>query len=251
MSTLEYRWMPLVSPTDARRPRRIAIASSGRGHARRGIESWANDTAAALYDFGHDVVLFQGGDATPDDPWRSVVSCLQRDEPSTRRYESIFRRLGGWRYGLASRYEIEQTSFALNLWPLILTEFDVVHVQDPHVALILDRLHRLGLSRPRVVLGHGTEEKPGRLRKLSALQHLAPCYQADSEPSRPRRQSAIAIPNFVDTSVFSPGDKMKARILLGLPIGRPIVLCVAAGKMHHKRVDRLLDELATSRARLD
>jgi hypothetical protein len=40
---------------------KIAVVSSGLGHVARGIETWADDLAAALYKRGVDVTLFKGG----------------------------------------------------------------------------------------------------------------------------------------------------------------------------------------------
>jgi glycosyltransferase involved in cell wall biosynthesis len=102
----------------------------------------------------------------------------------------------------------------------------------------------LHLSRPRVILAHGTEEDTAVLRKYSFLQHLAPNYLEDWQPHRPPRQSAFAVPNFVDTNRFRPGDKSAARSQHGLPQDALIILCVAAIKRHHKRMDYLIDEFS-------
>jgi glycosyltransferase involved in cell wall biosynthesis len=160
------------------------------------------------------------------------------------------QRAGGWRCGCGSGYEIEQTTFALSLWPLVCSSFDIVHVQDPGVALILDRLNRAGVSRPRVILGHGTEESGEMLARLASLQHLAPFYQEQWEERRPSGQHAFAIPNFVDVDVFSPGDRVEARKALGLPEDDLLILSVAAVKIHHKRIDSLLREFAMLREKV-
>src|SRR5713226_64644 len=108
----------------------------------------------------------------------------------------------------------------------------------------MDRWHRAGLSRPRVILAHGTEEPVRTLQHYSYLQHLAPCYLADWEPHRPVRQSVFAIPNFVDGERFRPGDRRAARRAWELPEDHLVVLCVAAIKKTHKRVDYLVREFA-------
>jgi glycosyltransferase involved in cell wall biosynthesis len=229
------------------RPMKIAIASSGLGHVCRGVESWANDTASALKARGQDVTLFQGA-GVASEKWRQVVPCMRRDMAASRRITSLLQRAGGWRFGCGSGYEIEQTTFALRLWTRIRFEFDIVHVQDPGVALILDHLNRLGLSRPRVILAHGTEENARTLARLGSLQHLAPCYGDEWEAHRTPGQRVFALPNFVDVDVFAPGDRERARLALGLPTDGLIVLSVAAVKIHHKRVDALLREFAEFQA---
>lgn len=225
------------------RPLKIAIAASGLGHIFRGIEAWAADVAVGLRRAGQDVTLFQAF-GEPDEPWKETLPCARRFEKSTQRWVNRLSRVGGWRFGFGSGYQAEQTTFARSLWSRVRRDYDLLHVQDPWVALIMDRLHRMGLSRPRVILAHGTEEPPATLARYSVLQHLAPCYVDDWEPHRPSGQSVYAIPNFVDTERFRPGDAQAARREWGLPEEHLIVLCVAAIKRHHKRVDSLIREFA-------
>ena len=220
---------------------KIAIACSGLGHVHRGIETWAADLAGALREAGEDVTLFQGsGDVR--EKWQKVLPCRKRFDPKTQAWVRRLKPLGGWRYGFGSGYEMEQTTFALKLWPEIRADYDILHVQDPTIALIMEQLNRRNVSRSRVILAHGTEESTETLQKFSHLQHLAPCYLADWETHRPPKQQAFAIPNFVDTAKFSPGNKCAAREQWNLPPNDFIVLCVAAIKKTHKRMDDLLRE---------
>ena len=46
------------------------------------------------------------------------------------------------------------------------------------------------------------------------------------------------VPNGADTERFRPSDRLEARKRLGLPLDRPIVLCVASFYPHHGH-DRL------------
>ena len=229
---------------------KIAVACSGLGHISRGVETWAADLALALHRRGVDVTLFQGG-GTPTEPWHKVVSCAQRFSPEAERLTRRYNRIGGWRFGMGKEYKVEQTTFGWNLWPQVRRDFDIVHTQDSLIGLMLERLHRAGLSRPRVILANGTEEPARILGKYAFLQHLAPCYQEDYEPARPARQATYAIGNFVDTEVFRPGDSRETRAEWGLPQGCLIVLCVAAIKKHHKRIDCLLREFAEFKSRAD
>lgn len=225
---------------------RIAIASSGLGYILRGIEAWAQDTARALHRAGRQVTLFQGGGASGPEPWRQSLGSRSRLDSSTRAWQRVFARLGGWRYGLGSTYNIEQTAFTVKLWRRIRRDYDIVHVQDPQVALWMDLLHRKSWSRPKAILGHGTEEPQAFLDRLSYLQHLTP-WDLETRPTPPG-QMAFAVPNFVDTCRFHPGDKAAARQAFDLPPDAWIVLSAAAVKRHHKRVDYLIEEFAQFRA---
>jgi 1,2-diacylglycerol 3-alpha-glucosyltransferase len=241
-------------PAPAPESLKIAVASSGLGHIRRGVETWADDLGAALRRRGLHATTFQGSRSPgmPADSPNVVIPCLKRFAPDTERLARALSRVGGWRFHMGSGYEIEQTTFALNLWRRIGRSWDILHVQDPIVAQIFESLRRSRLCRPRVILGHGTEEDTPSLQKLSFLQHLAPNYLADWEPHRPARQLSFAVPNFVDTERFSPpadaAAKHAARATLGLSPDTLIFLSVGALKKHHKRVDYLMHEFAAWRA---
>jgi glycosyltransferase involved in cell wall biosynthesis len=219
---------------------RVAIASSGLGHVARGIETWAAGMGDALRREGVDVTVFQGA-GEPRDRWNRVVPAWKRTDPGLRACVRRLRRVGGWRFGFGSDYQAEQTSFALRLWREVRASYDLLHVQDPWVALILERLHQAGLSRPRVILAHGTEEEPEFLRHFSTLQHLAPAH-SELLPSTPGRQRSFTVPNFVDTERFSPGDQLAARRSWELPAEGLVVLSVAALKRTHKRMDYVIRE---------
>jgi glycosyltransferase involved in cell wall biosynthesis len=209
------------------------------------VETWAQDLGVALRRHGVDAATFQGSEGPGE--VGTVVSCWRRFDAKTQRLARLLRPVGGWRFGLGGGYDIEQTTFALKLWPRIRSSFDILHVQDPHVARIFEYLHRAHLSRPRVVLAHGTEEEAGYLQRFSYLQHLAPNYLESWEAHRPARQAAFAIPNFVDIDRFRPGDKIAARAAAGLPEDALIFLCVAALKKTHKRMDYLMREFSAWR----
>jgi glycosyltransferase involved in cell wall biosynthesis len=219
----------------------VAIASSGLGHVARGIETWAADLGAALHRVGEDVTVLQGA-GEPAAPWHRTLPTWKRSDPSLRRLVASLRRLGGWRFGFGSDYQAEQTHFALRVWREVRYRYDVLHTQDPWLALILEYLHRAGLSRPRVILAHGTEESPEFLRRFGVLQHLAPAHAAAEKLPADGRHLRFSIPNFVDIDRFRPGDSAAARKQWELPPDGLIVLSVAALKNTHKRMDYVIRE---------
>lgn len=236
---------------------KIAIASSGLGHIRRGVETWADDLGRALRRRGLDATTYQGSRPVAADGTAAdvaphiVVPCLRRFDSGTQRIARLLTPLRGWRWGMGNGYEVEQTTFALNLWRRIGRTHDILHVQDPQVALVFELLGRRGLSRPRVILGHGTEEDPAFLRRLSYLQHLAPNYLDEWESHRPKRQLSFAVPNFVDTERFRPAANEEERRALrssaGIAPEALLFLSVGALKKHHKRVDCLMREFSAWR----
>jgi glycosyltransferase involved in cell wall biosynthesis len=221
---------------------KICVASSGLGHVTRGIESWADDLARALHRRGHDVTLFKGS-GEPGRSFESVVPCLPRSSRETGRLMRWIPRRLGWRVGMGSEYEVEQTTFAINLIRRLgRGGFDIAHVQDPLVALLVQRARRLGRVRSRAILAHGTEEPFWFQRKFVYLQQLAPWHLHEARREGVARPTWTAIPNFIDTKTFSPGVETGLRRRLGIPEDAFVVLAAAAIKRKHKRIDYLLRE---------
>jgi glycosyltransferase involved in cell wall biosynthesis len=209
---------------------------------RRGIEAWAEDTAAALHRRGVIVSLFGGA---PGPGLFEALPCMKRHRGAARCAASVFRRLGGWRYGLGSAWDVEQTTFAFFLWLQVRREFDIVHVQDPTTGKILDYLHRSGMSRPRVILANGTDESVEWLSNIRVVQELSPAAASRWQRRDRNRQTVVfCVPNFINLETFSAGDQEVARRRLDLPVKALIVLCCAAIGRFHKRIDYLIREFA-------
>jgi len=223
---------------------RVAVASSGLGHVTRGIEAWASDLGHALHHRGVDVSLWKGaGEALA--PLERTISCWNRNSRCTRWLLSLLPRRFFWRVGLGSPYGVEQTTFALNLLGHLRRQrIDILHVQDPQVALITQIARRLGFVRARTILAHGTEEDFDFLRKIDYLQHLAPWHLEQARSAGVWSPAWTAIPNFIDTDVFHPGSAEGLRAELNIPRDAFVVVTAAAIKRNHKRIDYLLDEFS-------
>jgi glycosyltransferase involved in cell wall biosynthesis len=263
-------------------PLKICIAASGLGHVARGIEAWAADLGAALAGRGLEVTLCKGG-GEAEAVYERVLPCWQRDSARTERLLRRLPRRFFWRLGLASGYGIEQTTFAWSLIRHLRRErIDILHVQDPQVAVLVERAHRLGLVGARTILAHGTEEPLDFQRRITYLQHLAPWHLDEARAAGVWRPTWTAIPNFIDSDRFRPGPGERGagsgegaagsrerwagsrgrgagsrehgagsgeglRKELGIPSDAPVVLVAAAIKRQHKRIDYLLREFAALR----
>ena len=229
---------------------RVAIASSGLGHVARGIEAWASDLGAALAQRGLPVILCKGS-GQAEHPHERVVPCWTRESPVAQRLLRRMPRFLGWRLGLGNGYGIEQTTFAWNLIGVLRRErIDILHVQDPQVAVLMQRARAMGLIKARTILAHGTEESLEFQQRINYLQHLAPWHLEEAKAAGVWKPQWTAIPNFIDTDLFSPGSSPSLRAELGIPERAVVVLTASAIKRHHKRVDYLLDEFAGSREQL-
>jgi len=227
---------------------RIAVASSGLGHIARGVEAWADDLARELHRRGINVTLCKGsGHAAA--PYERVIPCWRRDTQGAARAARALPRWLAWRLGLSSAYGVEQTTFAWGLLRFLRREqIDLLHVQDPQLALIIERARRVGWVYTRTILAHGTEESPDFLRKFTYVQHLSPEHEQHARGAGASRPSWFTIPNFIDTARFSPGRDDALRREMDIPANALVVLTAAAIKKTHKRIDYLLEEVAALRA---
>src|SRR5262249_46649471 len=153
-----------------------AIAASGLGHIARGVEAWAADLGRALASRGQDVTLFKGG-GRAEDSYERVIPCWQQSERRTKRLLEWLPSRGAGRLGLGTRHQVEQTTFAMGLIRRLRRDrTDILHVQDPLVARLVQRARRVGLVRTATILAHGTEESLEFLNRIHFLQHLAPWH---------------------------------------------------------------------------
>ncbi len=258
-------WAPLSVETEAisdyrdrrstsrgiRRVMNVAIVSCGLAHVCRGIEAWALDLAEGLATRwrgrkDQQVTLFCGSSLKSEGCSLSIVApCLRRGTPANRLMTRLLSRAGGWRFGFGSEYQTEQTTMA----PFLIHRIrkfgcDIVHLQDPWLAWLLQKARRKGGHHARVILAHGTEEPMEFLQRFDFLQELSPPY-ADRHAVR---RNVFMIPNFVDTKMFCGPVAQEERRLLrkkwGLPPDAFIAGSVGAVDCRRKRMDLLVKEFS-------
>ncbi len=226
---------------------KIAIASSGLGHVNRGIESWAEGLSAGLAVRGMDVRLYMGG-GNAKKPYEEVLPCWQRFSRKTSRLLKCLPRRFFWRYGFGGPYAVEQTTFAWNLVRALRRRpVDLVHVQDPQVAYIVNKAQKMGKIQGKTILGNGTEESMEFLSAFDFIQVFSPQLVKECKSAHVWKPTWELIPCSIDSSVFQPGRDSRYKVDLGIPPDGKIILSVAAIKTAHKRIDYLIQEFATLR----
>lgn len=210
----------------------------------RGVETWAADLGKALAERGEHVILCKGaGPAT--EPYERVVSCWTRSSGPARRLHSMLPHALAWRIGMGNTYAIEQTTFAWNLIQVLREQrVDILHLQDPQVAILVQHAHRLGWVPTRTILNHGTEESLEFQKRIHYLQHGAPWHAEQAEAEGVASSSWTVIPNFVDIDRFHPGRNNSVRDELSIPANGFVALVSSAIKPRHKRIDKVLNEVA-------
>lgn len=221
---------------------KITLISSGLGHIARGIETWTQDLAVALKERGINVTVYAGA-PVEGHPDFIQVPCLKRTHPFSQ-WLMRAKLPWLWKVGWGGGYLTEQYTFTRNLLPeLKKQQYDIIHTQDPHIALLCKQYHQKGLIQSKTILAHGTEEPFEFLDKLSYLQHLAPYHQQEADDAGVNNTQSFVIGNFIETDKFTPDLKTPLRQELGIPENAFVVGCIAAIKRHHKRIDYLIEEM--------
>jgi glycosyltransferase involved in cell wall biosynthesis len=228
----------------------VVVASSGLGHVTRGIEIWAANLSRALRERGVLVTLCKGsGDQTQE--FERVIHCWTRESRQTMTVMKWLPIRLTWRVGIGSAYDVEQVTFAVGLLKYLSRQkADILHVQDPRVARIMQAAFDSGLLKTRTILAHGTEESPEFLSHITYLQQLAPWHLEQTVKAGVAKSTWCAIPNFVDTSRFARNQNIEMRERLNIPPKAIVLLTVSAIKRHHKRIDWLIQEFGELRNRL-
>lgn len=140
---------------------------------------------------------------------------------------------------------------------------DLVYVRGIH-ATVTPALAAGRLERPLVVELNGLLEHEVKgwrraavrkshrftLKRAARVVTVSPLIrEAISEQYEYPAGRIDVVPNGVDTRLFQPGDRDQARLKLGLPLNRPILVCVAGFFAHHA-LDFLIAAAARSKALL-
>jgi len=221
---------------------KVAIVSSGLGHITRGIETWTEDLGYELLNRGIDITIFKGG-GKDRPPVERRIYCIQRYSRLARILLKLSPRFG-WRFGFGSGYQLEQLTFAFNLIPILGGKYDIVHLKDPYLAMLLRIARRAKLIKAKEILSHGTDETPEYRKQFDYLQEMAPYYIQEMQEHGYYKKSWNVIPNFVDINKFQPGQDQEYREKLGISLDAFVILSVAAITKEHKRTDWLIQEVA-------
>jgi glycosyltransferase involved in cell wall biosynthesis len=218
---------------------RVLLVSSGLDHARRGYESFARECFGALRDDPSlQLELVKG--SGPSGPRERSVPTIRRDGAVA---QTLGRALG------ARPFRIEALAFAASIQPLLMSRRpDLVYLSEWDTARGLAALRRVSRLRFKLLLCNGGFASEG-FEHLDHVQELTPaardyviCRGAD-----PSRHSVLPLGFRIDSRLAptSPADRQALRERLHLPADRKVVLSVAALNHSHKRLDYLIDELAT------
>jgi glycosyltransferase involved in cell wall biosynthesis len=225
----------------------IAIASSGLGNVKRGMEGWSSDLSALLHSRGIQVTLFKGA-GQPDYSFEKVLPTIKRNSHLAELIGKITRK-GGWRFGLGSAVAVETLVFGIQLVKQLRNNrYDLIHLKQGSLARLLRCSKDIGLHKLPIVLSNGQIATDKFLSQFDYIQHLTPCMEKGdcreiNESNLPRNR--FIIPNFINVDRFCKKEKIVCRRKLKLPQNSIIILSVGTVKKNHKRMDYFINEMST------
>ncbi|HVE69377.1 MAG TPA: glycosyltransferase family 4 protein [Solirubrobacteraceae bacterium] len=213
---------------------------SGLGHAMRGFESFATECFAELSsEPGLRMGLLKArGPARGDDRTARAPGRASRTA-----------RLTGRAVG-RDGYFAEQMLYALRVLPrLARGRPDVVYVSDVALAGALGRWRRASRQRFRLLLSNGAPLPPPFDWSIDHVQQLTPgpyeAALAHGDPPERHTLLPLGVAMEPEPDAVSGDRRAALRGRLGLPDDRPVVLSVAALNLWSKRLDRVVDAVAS------
>lgn len=220
-------------------PVRVFFPCTGLGRERRGFEAFTRECAAALKAFHRlDVRVFGGGGETLLDE-REVWN-LPRSGAAARFVAAITR---------TDPYFVEQTTFFTGFAGALLTQKpDLVYFADINLGNACWHWRRLTGQRYRLLYYNGgPTTRP--FTRCDLVQQVSPeHYDSALLRGEPASRQFLLPHGVAITPTFhplSPGARAAQRAELGIPADVPVVLSVGALNASHKRMDYVIDEVAT------
>jgi glycosyltransferase involved in cell wall biosynthesis len=213
---------------------KIALVGSRVGYIDRGFESFSR----SLFDLlapDIDITLFKGGgNRTKNEVVISTPWCEK----------GLLSQLG---VSHNSRVLIQERAFAVGMLPHLFGDrFDIIHFSEVVLGKTLLRLRRLFGFRYRLVFSNGAPAPPLFYEPFDLTQEVTDTRLQEALKFGIPAARLRLVPYGIDCDRFSavsPAAKARLRVKHGLPQDRVVVLCAAAIKSHHKRIDHLIEEM--------
>lgn len=228
-----------MTPSRAR-PLRVALVCTGLGHERRGFEAFTRHCAHALRAEPSVAVEVFAGGRDGHVPGERAVANLPRASRAARWLGAALRR---------DPYFVEQGSFFLGMLPsLIRRPPDVLYFADLNFGNVCWHWRRLSGARFRMLFNNsGPTSMP--FTRTDHVQQVTPAALESAVARGESRARQTLLPYGIDLpTTFAPpeaGARRGARVRLELPAAAEILLCVAKLDRAYKRIDLLIEAVAS------
>ncbi|OLT62361.1 glycosyltransferase family 4 protein [Moorena bouillonii] len=232
---------------------KVFLICSGLGHIQRGYESFAQEFFAALsQESSLDITLFKGGGKSQEKMitlWNLPrYSWMAGQLGRLVKQLSNFLKKGDY-FVRQEGYFIEQASFIVSLLSHIYRERpEVIYFSDDGLGYLLWHWRRLTKQSYKLLFRNGGAFSPPFYR-WDHVQQLTPIHfkQALTYGEPADKQSLLPSGFFIPAKlqILSPLEREGLREKLGLPKQQPLILSVAAINKSHKRMDYIINEVAS------
>jgi glycosyltransferase involved in cell wall biosynthesis len=221
-------------------PIKVALVSCGLGHVHRGFEvSTARLFRALEHSAALKVRLFTGGRFDGSTP----ILNLPRDfllntilKPAV-----MVNKRRTWEFA----YGIEQITFAFGLLAdLIDWNPSIVWTKEAPFAHVLLALRQLLKLNFKIIFANGGGFKPATYEPFDHIQHLHQASYDDARNHGIAPSKMRVLPNVLP-SLNTKLSREAARASFGYKSEEFVVISVAAWNRYHKRIDYLIDEMAS------
>lgn len=217
----------------------VLLVCCGLEHARRGFETFARECFDVLKAEPRLYIELVKGSGPPG-PRESSVPTLRRDQLLARGLGRILK---------IRPFRLEALAFAASLQAIVARRKpDVVYLSEWDTARALSLTRSLFRQRFKLVLCNGTLAAEG-FEHLDRVQDLTPAAQdyVLARGADPRRHVMLPLGFRIPEKLacLSDSDRRALRRRLGLPEDRQIVISVAALNRYHKRLDYVIEEVAS------
>jgi len=222
-------------------PVRVFMPCTGLGRERRGFETFTRECADAMRaQPAVSVTVFGGGGA---------MRAGERTSRSLPRSGVLARALGG----IMGRdpYHVEQLSFFPGFAGALLAESpDLVYFADLNLGNACWHWRRLTGQRFRLLYYNGgPTTRP--FTRCDAVQQVSPEHLASAIGRGEQAERQFLLPHGLTIArefrPATPSERAARRAELGIPVDAQVVLSVGALNASHKRMDYVIDEVATMR----
>ena len=222
------------------KPIKLALLSCGLGRVQRGFEITTSRWQAALSsDSRLDVKVFSGGVF----PNAARIWNLPRNDL----FDSTLGVLGSlnekrfWELC----YQIEQASFGVGFIPKLFSwQPDVIWTKELSLGRFLLAIRTLLRLKFKIIFAHGGGLGPYSYKHFDFIQHLYPDSFKEATQFGIQKSKMNLLPNCVSYTI--PHESREVlRHKFGFQNNDWIVVCVAAWNSYQKRLDYLIDEVAS------
>jgi 1,2-diacylglycerol 3-alpha-glucosyltransferase len=225
------------------RATRVFFPCTGLGREQRGFEAFTRECAAALaHCTDVQITVFGGGGKLL--PSEREAWSLSRSGLMARVFGSVLDR---------DPYFVEQaTFFAGFVGTLVSQSPDLVYFADVNLGNACWHWRRLTGARYRLLYYNGG---PTTLpfTRCDFVQQVSPEHLTSALARGEARERQFLLPHGLEIPrQYSPPDaaeRAHTRLQLGIPLDAKVILSVGALNMAHKRMDYVIDEVATMASR--